>query len=1428
MSKPTKSSPRAMPVETIITRFKSAQQRRQLREMDRSMSKITEILKNPVKPKSKNPKNQPKRNKKESKKDKPKVFVDDDYVDEEYYPMKLKRHLVFNKVQLKPKHDLKVIAQTNKRKRSIPQKGVYSDDECCPETSSRDGSPGSKRLKQVNDMSMCEMIQLIEDSGSLNDEDLLEILTCPSPVWWEDPPNGYMEDALFTRPRSTAEMYPSVRSQIQDNLERKRSNTPNVLSRREKLTTRGVKENVEKDIENSAKNSSVDLGIDLNNRDDKFKEKRSKLESVLGSLKSKTSDVTDSGNTSDVFNKVSVIRNLSNKVTVNLEGVGNLCANSTEDLMDMSHDDLCLSVLENMEIPTEETEETEEIDPQTLMEGLYVPILDTEPEKKDQIDGQDSIVSELEETGMITEQSEETGLIMQQNEETSVITEQVEESRMGNITQLVQETRMGDYTQFEESRMGDSTQMVEESRMGNITQLVQETRMGDYTQLDESRMGDSSQMVEESRMGNITQLVQETRMCDYTQLDESRMGDSSQMVEESRMGNITQLVQENRMGDYTQLDESRMGDSTQMVEESRMGNSTQLFETRMGDSTQIFEETRMSDSTQLLEERRMDNSTQFEETRMGGHTQILEETRMDNSTQFEETRMGGSTQMLQETGMDNSTEFDGTRMGGISTQLVQKPRTGGSIQILEDIRISAPTQMVEDTRMGDSTQLHQETKMSGPIQILEDVRIGDPTQIIQETRMGDSTQLLESRRGSIQILEDIRISAPTQMVDDSRMGNCTQLFEDTKMGDATQIIQETRMGDCTQLLESRMGDSTQLLETNMSNSTQIFETSMGKSTQIETRMGTTENTTVANDKAPYNPIFEDISDTSNDSTEGMRNCPNVYPNSYVTPNSIYNRPMDLAYGKKSSIIEDYLEMNLVEDEDTIIHKKQNEYSKNEFITPILSDPKYDVETDLSRSVIKFRNSDSNSIHIVKVEPRDSLVPRDLPPLRNCDRIKNPGSAPDHLPPLRRNPGVIITNESLKPKKTIIPFDNIESLNSALAQENLDSISDTNVCFLNEDEGDSFEKRAEENPSVIKSNNQIQQNGGKFDANSFPNDLGFNKNQLNFPVSALNFTQNIDMCKDFDFIQNPDVYGNQYNDLDIQSLTITKLSEPVPKPKEKPRTYSNQHIAKSNFNRKKYTNNNTNNMNKPKFVNNKVIAPPILKYDVQPDITITQKSPINNANEVPKAITLLQIVPDEIVNIQNEVTKETNTEFKLPPNPKEIVQNPEKTDSKDLLFYFKKCKNLYWQKSTEKNVPPPDKNGLANGKKEKPQNGINNVKTNNIDNTNVTPQISITQTEKVAKTDVKTTISKVNTTKKDKCIIVSNSKQIRYCMKCSSIFDTAKCNYCFRTNGTANKNQCATDYILKMEQRFVCDVCRYKALSKDSLERHVASCKGKNR
>lgn len=141
----TAPDPRIAPKEIIITRHKSAQLKRQLRSGDRSMKRITKLLKSPPRQPTftKSNVNSPKTYKNTTVKQKssPKTLtplaarqksllksprkrkVTAKCNNAEYYPDKSKRPVIPKRVTLKSKNKLMTVHSLNKRKRTIPRKG---------------------------------------------------------------------------------------------------------------------------------------------------------------------------------------------------------------------------------------------------------------------------------------------------------------------------------------------------------------------------------------------------------------------------------------------------------------------------------------------------------------------------------------------------------------------------------------------------------------------------------------------------------------------------------------------------------------------------------------------------------------------------------------------------------------------------------------------------------------------------------------------------------------------------------------------------------------------------------------------------------------------------------------------------------------------------------------------------------------------------------------------------------------------------------------------------------------------------------------------------------------------------------------------------------------------------------------------------------
>ncbi|XP_050360037.1 glutamic acid-rich protein-like isoform X2 [Nymphalis io] len=280
-SKPEKKKPRAMPVETIVTRFKSAQQKRLL---EKEQAKPTKKSKNinssrksqPVIKKTEKKSPRHKKVKKSDKNVNEKKIEDTQVENKEYYPTKLKRKVLNARRFLAPKPNCKVICTTksvNKRKLHVPQRDMKYVVEQMQKEYAINSVKSLKQKTQSPELSITEMVRIIEENGSLDDEDLLEILTCPSPVWWEEPPDGYIEEALFSQDRPADNI--SVKNQIKEeekkDIERKRYQ----------------EDKHEMNSNDNQTNIPETLDINIESRDKMFINKRCKLETLLGIIKNK-------------------------------------------------------------------------------------------------------------------------------------------------------------------------------------------------------------------------------------------------------------------------------------------------------------------------------------------------------------------------------------------------------------------------------------------------------------------------------------------------------------------------------------------------------------------------------------------------------------------------------------------------------------------------------------------------------------------------------------------------------------------------------------------------------------------------------------------------------------------------------------------------------------------------------------------------------------------------------------------------------------------------------------------------------------------------------------------------------------------------------------------------------------------------------------
>ncbi|CAH4033123.1 unnamed protein product [Pieris brassicae] len=291
----------------------------------------------------------------------------------EFQPDKVKRKIELKKVKLNPKHNQIVIAdmtKCNKRKRNVPKRDVSQA------SFKAVSSPPSE-----NEKSVFELITLIDGTQDMGDDDFLEILTCPSPVWWEDPPPGYSEDPISV-----------------EYILKKESRNMEDDQKVSKIEMNNIKENV---IEENFTSVHKDIKNDV-----KYVNKSKNLETLLGYIKNKkhtisnvcdsiqknefsinknelkeNNEVSETAETmkTDVDNKskneikpinelklsnlgdstenINVIENLSENTFTVRNRKSSLCVelNSDEtdheDLMNVSLDDRSLYFLENIEIP---------------------------------------------------------------------------------------------------------------------------------------------------------------------------------------------------------------------------------------------------------------------------------------------------------------------------------------------------------------------------------------------------------------------------------------------------------------------------------------------------------------------------------------------------------------------------------------------------------------------------------------------------------------------------------------------------------------------------------------------------------------------------------------------------------------------------------------------------------------------------------------------------------------------------------------------------------------------------------------------------------------------------------------------------------------------------------------------------------------------
>ncbi|XP_047523042.1 uncharacterized protein LOC125061595 [Pieris napi] len=265
-------TPRAMPAEAVLTRSKLAQLKQNKTQKNVKLCPENESLR--------------------LKNGKRNITVDKVQC-KEFQPDKVKRKIELKRVKLNPNHNQIVIAdmtKCNKRKRNVPKRDF-------PQASFKASTP-----PRYIEKSVFELITLMDGTQEMCDDDLLEILTCPSPVWWEDPPPGYSED-----PISVEYIVKKEKLNVEDdkkeklNVEDDKKEKLNVEDdKKEKLNVEDDKkeklkmEDDQKDLKNVMNNIKENLieepntSVHKNIKNDvKYVNKSKNLEVLLGNIKNK-------------------------------------------------------------------------------------------------------------------------------------------------------------------------------------------------------------------------------------------------------------------------------------------------------------------------------------------------------------------------------------------------------------------------------------------------------------------------------------------------------------------------------------------------------------------------------------------------------------------------------------------------------------------------------------------------------------------------------------------------------------------------------------------------------------------------------------------------------------------------------------------------------------------------------------------------------------------------------------------------------------------------------------------------------------------------------------------------------------------------------------------------------------------------------------
>lgn len=182
--------------------------------------------------------------------------------DPEYYPQRLKRKPNTKKILLKATNQMEKIGELNKRKKNVPQ----HHSEMFRNMLNNDIYKG---------LTVAEVIVMKEQTEELSEEDFMAILTCPSPVWWEEH-NDFEED-----PIAVTEKMEVDKKETTDNMETSTEASEKSTEVIDKVEPVKDKEGAETEL--------LMPELEEANFEGKFLEKRLVLENVLSNIKSNKS-----------------------------------------------------------------------------------------------------------------------------------------------------------------------------------------------------------------------------------------------------------------------------------------------------------------------------------------------------------------------------------------------------------------------------------------------------------------------------------------------------------------------------------------------------------------------------------------------------------------------------------------------------------------------------------------------------------------------------------------------------------------------------------------------------------------------------------------------------------------------------------------------------------------------------------------------------------------------------------------------------------------------------------------------------------------------------------------------------------------------------------------------------------------------------------